>query len=277
MTRYIASYDTEAEGCLSAVHKIVAMHERFEMPATFFVVGEVLHRSWDEFHRILENSLFEVATHTLSHKMVRDHPFCGPAVSPAEIREEIISGKQMVEDVFQRPCVGLRPGCGFDVGLRGAADVLSIVNEAGFEYVSSQAWGPDYTLPAPLHQPYRYEEDGYPDLWEIPCHGWHENILKNHNDWGARRVTLWPPQMPEAIPSDFLKDAAEEFGVNKIFLDKALADSLPFVSLIWHPWSLDAFDPDMRMLELTFEHVRDSALQPCTYQQFCGDLRAGTA
>jgi hypothetical protein len=39
------------------------------------------------------------------------------------------------------------------------------------------------------------------------------------------------------------------------------------VSLIWHPWSLTQFDPDMKMLEMTFAHVRKLGLKSCTYAQ----------
>jgi len=46
-----------------------------------------------------------------------------------------------------------------------------------------------------------------------------------------------------------------------------LGTDKPFVSLIWHPWSLAIFDPDMKMLELTFTHVRGLGLKPCTYAQ----------
>ena len=41
-TRYIAAYDTESAGCLAVCRKIADVHERFEVPATFFVVGRTL-------------------------------------------------------------------------------------------------------------------------------------------------------------------------------------------------------------------------------------------
>ena len=36
-TSYIAAYDTESPGCLEACRKIVEVHKRFQMPATFFI------------------------------------------------------------------------------------------------------------------------------------------------------------------------------------------------------------------------------------------------
>ena len=264
-TLYIAAYDTESPRCLAACRKIVEVHKRFQMPATFFIVGKVLDANSSEYRKLLDDPLFEIASHTYSHRMLRDNPFCGPAVSPEEKRKEIFEGKAIVERVFERTCIGLRPGCAFDNALKGAPDVLSLVREAGFKYVSSLAWGPDFSLPAPLNQPFSYDADGYSDLWELPAHGWHENLLKNNNKMGPKRITLWPPEMPEAIPAKYITTPEEEFDINKIFLDKAQKSNLSFVSLIWHPWSLHSFDPEMKMLELTFDYVRKMGLKGSTY------------
>jgi hypothetical protein len=158
-------------------------------------------------------------------------------------------------------------------GLRGAPEVLAALHDAGINYVSSQAWGPDWSLPIPLYQPFAYADDGFPNLWELPCHGWHENLLKDHNGWGPRRLTLWPPAMPDAIPRAFIKTPAEEFAVNRVFIERAAQDESAFVSLVWHPWSLGRFDPEMRMLDLTFAHVRKLELPCGTYADLWRQLR----
>jgi peptidoglycan/xylan/chitin deacetylase (PgdA/CDA1 family) len=265
MTLYIAAYDTESPACLAACERIVRVHREYQMPATFFITGRLLEEQGPQYGALLDDPLFEIASHTYSHKSLRDHPFCGPAVPLAEVEEELTKGKRLVEEVFGRPCVGVRPGCSFEHGLRGAPELLHLVTAAGYRYVSSLAWGRDYSLPAPLSQPFAYAQDGFPNLWELPCHGWHENLLKDHNRWGPRRLTLWPPEWPQAIPAGFLKTPEEEFALNRVFLDRAVQDSLTFTSLIWHPWSLRRFDPQMRMLELTFEYVRGLGLETGTY------------
>ena len=266
-TRYIAAYDTESPACLAACRKIVEVHKRFEMPATFFILGKTLEANPAEYRKLLDDPLFEIASHTYTHQMLRDNDFCGSAVPMDERRTEIFKGKEAVERIFERPCIGMRPGCGFDNALRGEPEVLELVQEAGFQYVSSLAWGPDYSLPALLCEPFNYGAEGFPNIWELPGHGWHENLLKNHNRWGPRRLTLWPPPFPEAIPDGFVKTAMEEFEVNRVFLDKALETGKSFVSLIWHPWSLAKFDPEMKMLELTFAYVRRLRPRPCTYAE----------
>jgi peptidoglycan/xylan/chitin deacetylase (PgdA/CDA1 family) len=270
MTRYIAAYDTESPACLAACRKIVAAHRRFEMPATFFITGKTLEANPTEYRALLDDPLFEVASHTYSHKMLLDHPWCGPAAPPEARHDEIRLGKKVVEDVFERECVGLRPGCGFTDGLRNAPDALAWVAESGYRYVSSLLWGPDYTLPALLLQPTTYAEQGYPSVYELPGHGWHENLLKDNNRWGERRLTLWPPAMPEAIPSTFVQTPEEEADVHNVFLTAAARRNLTFVSLIWHPWSLDRFDPEMRMLERVFSRVRELGLKPTTYAELAG-------
>jgi len=271
-TRYIAAYDTESPACLAACRKIVEVHKRFEMPATFFILGKTLDANPDEYRRLLDHPLFEIATHTYSHQMLRDNDFCGPAVSIDQRRNEIFKGKEAVERVFERPCIGLRPGCGFDNALRDEPQVLELIREAGIQYVSSLLWGPDYSLPALLEEPFSYKDDGFPDIWELPGHGWHENLLKDHNRWGPKRLTLWPSPFPQALPDGFCETPEDEFEVNKVFLNRAMETGKSFVSLIWHPWSLNKFDSDMKMLELTFTHVQRLDLKPCTYAQLYGQV-----
>jgi len=272
VTAYIAAYDVEGPGCLAACEKIVAVHRKFEMPATFYIVGRLLEGSAAAFRRLLDDPLFEIASHTYSHRMLRDHPFCGSSVAGDDLATEIVKGKRIVEDVFERPCLGMRPGCSFDVGLRGAPEVLKLVDEAGYRYVSSLAWGPDFTLPAPLNQPFAYAEDGYPNLWELPCHGWHDNVIKPTSALKRPLRVAWPIEFPGAVPAGHVQTPEEEFRIDRVLLDAAAERGLQFVSLVWHPWSLDRFDPDMRMLRLVFAHARALGLAPTTYADLYGQL-----
>jgi len=288
MTRWLAAYDTEMSGhrkprpdvpgCLEACRRIVEVHRRHGMPATFFIVGNVLEESPEEFRNLLDDPLFEVASHGWSHRPLRDHPVCGPAAAPDEIREEIERGVASVASVFGRPCRGFRPGFGFAEGLRRAPELLGLLARSGVRYVSSVLWGEDYSLPAPVRQPFTYAQEGYPALREIPACGWHENLLKGSNrvfGQGARRVVLFPAPFPEAVPPGYVATPEEEFRYNnRFFIDRALAEGSGHVTLVWHPWSLALFDPGMRMLELTFRYVRERGLEPSTFGGYDDSLRA---
>lgn len=269
MTRYIAAYDTEKAGdCLAACRAIRKAHERFEYPATFFVVGKRLEDERAGYREVLGTcELFEIASHTYAHRMLRDHPFCGPAVSDEERLVEIRRGRKLVEEVFERPCIGLRPGCGFTEGLGSDPWLVDAVRQAGYGYVSSLLWGPDYTLPALFERPFAYADDGAPDLWELPAHGWHDNVLKAHNlTTRPQRILLWPSPFPQGVLDEPITTPEEEFALNKAFIDRAVELDLPYVSLIWHPWSLGRFDPRTTMLDLTFGYVRDLGLEVTTFE-----------
>ncbi len=110
-TLFIPAYDVEAPGaCLEACRSIARIHKHLDAPATFFVVGKRLEEEGTGLREVLDDPLFEIGSHTYSHKMLRDHPFCGPAAPPGVIHDEIFKGHQLVEEVFERPCLGLRPG-----------------------------------------------------------------------------------------------------------------------------------------------------------------------
>ncbi|MEM2129462.1 MAG: polysaccharide deacetylase family protein [Candidatus Bathyarchaeia archaeon] len=267
MTVFVPAYDVEAPKCLPACRKIVEVHRRFDVPATFFIVGKMLEANPSEYRELLSDSAFEVASHSYSHKMLRDHPICGPAASTEQVKTEIFKGKALVENVFNRLCLGLRPGCGFVDGLKGAPELLWLVSKAGYRYVSSMLWGPDFSMPAPLNQPFTYSSEGYPNLWEFPGHGWHENVFKISSA-KARRILLFPPLYPEMVPSSFVKTPLEEFRFNnRPMIDHAMSEHAMYVSLVWHPWSLNAFDPEMKMLEMTFEYLKKLGVQSMSFSE----------
>jgi hypothetical protein len=280
MTYFAPAYDTElfdtdslvikTSTCLEACYQIVEMHHRYNVPATFFILGKALESAPREYRELLDDPLFEVASHSYSHQMLRDQPICGPAAEREIIHQEIFLSKQVIEDVFGRPCLGFRPGCGFERGLESAPEILNQIQEAGYSYVSTRLWGKDYSLPAPLTQAYPYVAEGYPDVWEIPGHGWHENLLKGNNrvfGVSAVRALLFPPEFPEAIPPGVISTPEEEFRYNnRFFIDKACSQDLEYVSLIWHPWSLYLFDPEMKMLEMTFTYLREHEIPSRCFQ-----------
>jgi len=261
MTAFIPAYDVELlKKCLEACRKIVRVHQRHRVPATFFIVGRLLETEGQAYRDVLGDAeLFETASHTYSHRMLLDNPICGPAVPPEVVHEEVFRGKECVEKVFRKECVGLRPGCGFEAGFSGAPHVVSELAGAGLRYASSRLWGPFYTVPAPLEQAYTYEAEGHPELWEFPGHGWHENLLKGHNATPGR-LLLWPPVYPEMQLCAYVQTPEEEFNVHRFFLDRAIQEGREYVSLVWHPWSLDRFDPGMKMLELIFGYAAERGM-----------------
>jgi len=277
MTRYIAAYDTESPDCLAGVRRIVAVHEKHEMPATFFIVARLLEDQREEYVALLrDHPLFEIACHSYSHMPLVDAPRFAKAGPLEQFPREIVESKAIIEDTFGCAVTGFRPPCSGPEGLAVAPEALRLLDGAGYEYVSSFAWGPDCSLPAPLVRPFTYAEQGYPGLWEFPACGWHENLLKGHNNIGAILLCLFPPDMPETIPDHYVTTPEEEFQVNcRPFLNRAVKDDMPHVSFIWHPWSLHRLDPDMRMVDITLGYVRELDLPVGTFATLLESLQDG--
>ncbi|NLS78497.1 MAG: polysaccharide deacetylase family protein [Chloroflexi bacterium] len=266
---YIAAYDTESPSCLEALRAIVPVHERHGVPATIYLVARMLDSQQAELVALLrDHPLFEIACHSYTHMLLHDADEFGKAGPPERYPAEIIDSKRRIEDAFGVAVRGFRPPVCSPEGLRIAPEALRLVAQAGYAYVSSIAWGPKWSLPAWLVRPFTYAEQGHPALWELPPCGWHENLLKGNNKVGAVRIGLFPPYMPETMPPGYVKTPEDEFAYNnRPFIDRAIAEAMPQVSLIWHPWSLHRFDPAMRMLEITFRYVRERGLAAGTFGQ----------
>ena len=276
MTTYIAAYDTEHDDCLAGVRRIVEIHEKHDMPATFFIVARLLDRQGEEYRRLLgDHPLFEIASHTCTHMLLRPHRFARKPGPASEYEREIVDSKQRIEDHFSRKVTGFRPAMGFSEGFCNAPELLHLCRRAGYRYVSSLLWGPSDTVPALVRDCFTYAEDGFPDLWEVPGCGWHENLLKGNNRWEPQPLQLFPHPMPEAAPTGLVETPEEEFDVHRRFIDKALEQQATHVSLIWHPWSLHRFDPEMKMLDLMFAYVRDRGLPASTFADFAEGLSNG--
>lgn len=269
MTTYIAAYDTESPDCLAAVREIVKRHEAHEMPATFFMVANLLDHHRDEYVALLrDHPLFEIACHSYTHMLLTDTPEFGKCGPLEQFPREIVESKAKLEDVFGCAVTGFRPPVSSADALCNAPEALRLLDAAGYAYVSSLAWGPSWSLPALLVKPFTYAEQGFPNLWELPPCGWHENLLKGNNRCGPVRIGLFPPAMPETIPNNYITSAEEEVLYNnRPFIDKAVREDYPLVSLIWHPWSLHRFDPAMKMLDITFSYVREQGIRSETFNQ----------
>jgi peptidoglycan/xylan/chitin deacetylase (PgdA/CDA1 family) len=274
MSTYIAAYDTESSDCLLAVRKIVEIHRKYRMPATFFILARLLERQGNEYRSLIgDDPLFEIASHSYTHMLLRDHRVCGKAGPKDRYEHEIVESRQRIQECFGCDVAGFRPPVGSFAGLRGALDVLALCRKAGYRYCSSLLWGPAETMPALLREPFTYAEEGFPDILEVPACGWHENVLKGTTTFDPPvPLQLFPHPMPEAALTCPVKTPREEFGIHRLFVDRAVRTGAGYVSLIWHPWSLHRFDPQMKMLEWLFEYVGERELPVATFAGYVRTL-----
>jgi peptidoglycan/xylan/chitin deacetylase (PgdA/CDA1 family) len=266
-TRFIANYDTESQDCIDHLETITDIHIKYNVPATFFIVSNIINdTNKQRIINLLSDPLFEIASHSTSHSLVLPHPL-NPDTGDARI--EIIESKKRLEDEFGNEIFGYATPYAYDEGFTGHKPILELVDEAGYKYITTVGWGAGYTLPAPISNPFSYKEDGFRHIWEIPRHGWHENILKGHSSVDGIALLQWPSPWPEsAIPKSPVKTPEEEFEVNKVFMDLAKNNNKKYFSPIWHPWSLGRFDKEMKMLDLTFQYLKSQGITATTFFDF---------
>jgi len=271
---YLASYDTEAiypwwqlgsvpysaqlyrdsvryEGeqkkeCLDGIRAVAEVHGKLGIPATFFLVGELVEHAGAELRSILDGPLFDKQCHSYSHEnlvqIVDDKK---------ALRREIVDSKRLIEDTFGSEVSGFTTPGSFTDGLVGCPRQLELLQEAGYRYIRSVGKGPFDTSPAPLTQPFWYTEDGFPKLLELGLHGWHDNILS-----GQPFVTYWPPIFPWGYPSQMPRNAWEMYAVWAPAIthvkDQGLLTLVPCI----HPWSVYRVDRKALHVELMLTHAR---------------------
>ena len=269
MTRYIAAYDTEhIDLCLPAAEQLVALHRKHEVPATFFIVGKLLEKDGPAFRKLLDDPLFDVQSHSYSHRMLRTSPQHGPGISLEEMEYEVAEGKRLVDEVFECDSIGFRPGCGFENGFTGAPDRLEMFRRHGIKFISADLRGPLGTIPNDMAQPYAYEADGYGDITEIPGHGWHDNVLKA---WTAH-ATYFPPVYDFALPPRAPQTVVELFAQEGRWLEHACETGLDFVSLVQHPSSIVRFGAGVDPIELLLVRAKQLGMTFTTYLGYYGEL-----
>jgi hypothetical protein len=128
--------------------------------------------------------------------------------------------------------------------------------------LSAELRGPGDTVPGRLVQAYPYDEEGIPELLELPGHGWHDNVLKGlyPGPWLA-----WPPVLRWGIPDRAPRTPEEEPAVQRVWIERASALGLDYFSPVYHPHSVYLSGPDCRIIELLIRHVQQSGMTTTTY------------
>lgn len=170
----------EPETCVRALDLLGEIHESVGVPATLFVCGRTLLHSVDAVTKADRSGIFDVQQHTFSHVPFKDIEYAPEpgvvarisAAPPRALREELAFTSRLIREQLGHACVGLRTPFGYYRGLRDRPDLLEIVRETGHRYVTSWGRNEQNGNPTPWVQPFRYEEEGYPEILEIPFQFW---------------------------------------------------------------------------------------------------------
>lgn len=258
---------------LQAVDTITRLLLKHEAPATFAVVGLLLDKAGPELSGLLKRSpLFDVQSHSYTHMGI-----CRADTDVSvEFEEELRMTAALIEEHFGRTPVGFVAPGNFHKGIQGQKRLLEVLRRNGYRFIGTDGQGEKrLPHPAPLTQPYWYEDDGFPDLLELPLNGWHCNMLFNT---GGQNPNWEPaPGFPDGGILERLPRTPEEgFTVRKREFQYAIDRDLVY-SPCMHPWSICRFDPELRHLEMLIEMARENDVPVVNAVQLDGKLRANRA
>jgi peptidoglycan/xylan/chitin deacetylase (PgdA/CDA1 family) len=236
--------------------------DKKNIPRTFFILGNYLERCLDDFSTEIlrdvynkNNSLNEIQQHTYSHLMIRKikERTEKKIATLIEFRKDIRKANNLLKNILDITPFGLRLPFGYYHDLTDVPDFLTEIQKLGIIYVSSDLRAKN-SLEAPLtikRQPHTYKNAKFPDIIEIPSHGWQDAIFT------------------EEMSSKYL-GARLKFNSTEIFshydelLEKALKFSIeksPFyISLCLHPWAMMEYDPKLLILSKIISSAKSKGI-----------------
>ena len=276
----VLSYTAATAAAAGKLATILNVHRVRRAPATVFVAGRIAEVERDELLPAIEaaGDLVDVNTATYRHaRVLRKPPWSVPQPSDRLIAEEITRGALAVREALGRPCRGVRPAEGAGAGFRGWAANLSAMRDAGLRWSSAyvrSTYGD--TAPGDLCGPFRYAADGYPDLLELPAHGWPDAALKARRGAGAgaqQRIVRWPS--PFAYPDGLVEAPDEDLAVHGATIADARDAGLPYCCLAFDADStVRPQDPQARVVDLLIDHAAAEGLALTTLDDLAGRLAA---
>ena len=275
----VLSYTVATAAAAGKLATILNVHRAQRAPATVFVAGRVAEVEREELLPAIDASgdLADVNSATYRHaRVLRKPPWSMPQPSDRLIAEEIARGALAVRAALGRPCRGVRPAEGAGAGFRGWDANLSAMRDAGLRWSSAyvrSTYGD--TAPGDLCGPFRYAADGYPDLLELPAHGWPDASLKGCGGAGAQqRIVRWPS--PFAYPDGLVETPEQELAAHGATIAAARDAGLPYCCLAFDADStVRPQDPEARIVELLIDHAAAEGVALTTLDELAGRLGDG--
>ena len=259
MGTMLIGYDVEWSGDGEVTPQFLeqarALHNRLGVPATLFVVGRTLERWLPQFQANAADPLFDIQQHTYSHQLLKTvYIEDGKSVrvvrgvSPEETREEVRKTSALLAEHLGVECIGLTgPWCYYR-GLRDRPDILRVLWEEGIRFTRTDGRNERDWHPVSMElQPYWYDALGFPDVFEVPIHGWHDCVIR-----------------AEVLGWEDLDGYIESV---RPYVERAAAEDEVF-SLCQHDWSSIREDPDMRATEAIVRLAQARGLCFATYRAY---------
>ncbi len=255
----LIGYDVESfprsEKTLKFLDMVPKIHEEYNAPCSFFIVGKTLLAHLEEFRKVFEvyGSLIDFEQHTFSHIVFKNlvieyrNNMFKQGSSLDEIRTEVRVTSDIMEILLGHRPMGLTTPWGHYRGLLDRPDILKVLWDLGIRFVRSWARNERDSLPVSLDiQPFWYDSVSkiYPPILECTVQGWHDNALKER-----------------------LKDKDEYIDYVKKNIDYIAEKGLVW-SYVQHDHSSFWKDPDLSIVREMIEYALDKGVKIISYKQF---------
>jgi peptidoglycan/xylan/chitin deacetylase (PgdA/CDA1 family) len=242
----VVSYEGEKlDECIAGVRAVAEVHLERNAPATFFIVAKLLDSATAQLVEILDQPIFEIACHSYTHNDIKEY-----LNDDSWLRHEVVDSKKAIEDAFGRPVIGFTAPGGYENGFMGEPRFVELLWESGYRYIRSVGCGPNLSMPAPLHQPFWYADEGAQGLLELPTHAWHDNTLT-----GQHGMVSWPPTLPWSYPSEMPTDARGVYEAYAPGIDYTAESGLAIYQPTFHPWSIYRIDQQAGQIAMLLDHA----------------------
>lgn len=234
----------------TSTRRLLGLLARYEIRATFFVLGWVASR-YPELVRSIARAGHEVACHGLTHKLVYEQ-------TPREFRDETMTAKALLEDIIQAPVHGYR-AASYSITAKSLW-AIDILVDLGFEYDSSvfPIRHDRYGIPGAARQPHWLRGPGGASLLEFPL---------STKDLGFVRLPVAGGGYFRLLPYAVTRRALASINRD---------EGIPFIFYL-HPWEIDPGQPRISASRLSrFRHYTNLAKCESMLCRLLGEFRFGT-
>ncbi len=245
--------------------------DKEEVPRTLFILGDYLNNFIGDAG---ENAVKELYATNNKLNDIQQHSYSHDIIRKIEIRpeKEIVSEDVFADDIARGHftlkwglginCNGIGVPLGYDSDLGNHARVLSQIRHLGYNFVSPNLRSKE-SLEAHLtaeRQPHTYSDADYPNLVEIPPHGWQDVIFtkkKAEHQLNGRLHT------PDEIISHYTG-----------LFEKAskMKQDTAYVSLCLHPWAMMEYDPQHDIWKTIIGNARKQGIELVTYSDIANKV-----
>ena len=255
---FLIGYDTESGDPAVTqpfLERMLEIHEATAVPATLFLCGRTAERNMEALRPLVGHPLVDLQQHTYNHVLLKTVCIEDPqegirffrAGTLEQIREEVRRTNALMRDALGVECTGLTGPYAYYRGLVDRPDILEILWEEGIRF--TRTWGRNERDWQPVDlaiQPFFYAVQGFPQMLEVPIHGWQDISLRKTVGWADHAAFL--------------------AGVYP-YMERAAAEGLVF-SYVTHDHSSRREDPDMAITEALLRKARDLDMQCLSYADY---------